>query len=90
VRNSQYVGINDSSTALRTQKASCGEEQCCKLLLLLLCLLGVGALLFPFSSPVPATHVYTALLDESLTAAKHLPKAFPHSWLVSWESCSHC
>ena len=60
------MGTNDSSTALRTQKGSCGEEQCCKLLLLLLlCLLGVGALLFPFSSPVPATCVYTALLDEA-------------------------
>lgn len=49
------MGTNDSSTALRTQKGSCGEEQCGKLLLLLLCLLGVGALLFPFSSRVSAT-----------------------------------
>ena len=75
--------MNDSSTALRTPKGSCGEEQCCKLLLLLLCLLGVGALLFPFSSPVPARYDYPALLDESLTATKHLPKAVPHSWPVS-------
>jgi hypothetical protein len=56
--------MNASSTALRTQKGSCGEEQCC-MILPLLCLLGVGALLFAFSSLVPATWAYTTLLNEA-------------------------
>ncbi len=54
--------MNDKSTAFRSQKGSCPGEHCWLTTpLLLLCLLGVGALLFPFWSPVPAaSHHVTA------------------------------
>ena len=55
--------MKDKSTAFRSQKGSCPEEHCWLTtpLLLLLCLLGAGALLFPFWSPVPAAaHRLTA------------------------------